>query len=506
MNNSVDIRPKLGDILNGYQRLSYRPETAIAEFVDNSTASYYENQALFDILGETLFIDIVYDPSQSVLEITDNAWGMDRQTFADALTIAKRPQKQGGRNEYGMGMKTAASWFGKKWTVITKTSNSNEEYTATVDINALMNSNENEINIVTKVVEDDSHYTKVLISDLSRRIQDRTLTKLIGELSSIYRSDINSGKITIRVNGMPLSYDIPEILTETLDGIEKTWRKDFSDYIIFDGVKYDFNGFVALRKIGNYKETGFALLRRGRVIVGGSDKNFKPSEIFGASNSFQSLRIFGEVHMDTWPVTQAKDAFDWDLDGLKEAFIERLREIVEEYIDKAKRTRKKEKEEFVQVTIKDVREIAEKTHEDLSNINEIDVESKSQIEISEVTDANSNVIPSYMTSVKILNKSYSIKVSFISDITKELISVNEIPETHVTEVIFNTSHPYFEEIKDQEAFIKVFQKYLILHVVAEKYLTHVSTNKGMVYPFEVRETINRMLEEIKANSDNEIFS
>ena len=111
-----------------------------------------------------------------------------------------------------------------------------------------------------------------------------------------------------------------------------------------------------------------------------------------------------------------------------------------------------------------------------------------------------------MTSVKILNKSYSIKVSFISDITKELISVNEIPETHVTEVIFNTSHPYFEEIKDQEAFIKVFQKYLILHVVAEKYLTHVSTNKGMVYPFEVRETINRMLEEIKANSDNEIFS
>ena len=45
MNSLVDIRPKLGDILNGYQRLSYRPETAIAEFVDNSTASYYENQA-----------------------------------------------------------------------------------------------------------------------------------------------------------------------------------------------------------------------------------------------------------------------------------------------------------------------------------------------------------------------------------------------------------------------------------------------------------------------------
>ena len=42
--NTVDIRPSLGDILNGYQRESYRPETAIAEFVDNSTASYYQNK------------------------------------------------------------------------------------------------------------------------------------------------------------------------------------------------------------------------------------------------------------------------------------------------------------------------------------------------------------------------------------------------------------------------------------------------------------------------------
>ena len=47
--NSVDIRPSLGDILNGYQRESYRPETAIAEFVDNSTASYYQNKTEIEI-------------------------------------------------------------------------------------------------------------------------------------------------------------------------------------------------------------------------------------------------------------------------------------------------------------------------------------------------------------------------------------------------------------------------------------------------------------------------
>ena len=506
MNSLVDIRPKLGDILNGYQRLSYRPETAIAEFVDNSTASYYENQAIFDILGEKLLIDITYDPRRSVLEITDNAWGMDKVTFADALTIAKRPQKQGGRNEYGMGMKTAASWFGKKWTVVTKTRGSSEEYTATVDINALMNSNENEIRITAKKVDDKSHYTKILISDLSRRIQDRTLTKLIDELSSIYRSDINSGKITIRVNGASLAYELPEILTETIDGIDKVWKKEFSSYIEFDGTRYDFCGFVALRKIGNYKETGFALLRRGRVIVGGSEKNFKPAEIFGASNSFQSLRIFGEVYMDNWPVTQAKDAFDWDLDGLKEVFIDKLREIVADYIDKAKTTRKKEKEEFVRITVKDVKEIAENTHDDLENITDVVVEPKEEIKISQIQDENSNIIPSYTTTVRILNREYSIKVTFICDINKELINVTDDEQAQITEVIFNIAHPYFEEIKDQDAFVKVFQKYMILHIIAEKYLSYISTNKGMVYPYEVRETINRMLEEIKTKSEKVVFS
>lgn len=199
--DSVDIRPSLGDILNGYQRLSYKPETAIAEFVDNSTASYYENQAILDLLGESLEIHINYDPSQKILEIKDNAWGMDKDTFANALTIAKRPEKQGGRNEYGMGMKTAASWFGKNWTVITKTRGLNEEYTATVNIDSLVASKQNEIQIKTKKVNDESHYTIIRITNLSRKIQDRTIVKLVKELSSIYRSDINSGNISIFVNG-----------------------------------------------------------------------------------------------------------------------------------------------------------------------------------------------------------------------------------------------------------------------------------------------------------------
>ena len=502
--DSVDIRPSLGDILNGYQRLSYKPETAIAEFLDNSTASYYDNQAILDILDESLIIEVNYDSSQKILEIKDNAWGMDKVTFANALTIAKRPERQGGRNEYGMGLKTAASWFGKKWDVITKTRGSNEEFSAEINIENLISSRENEIKIKSREVNDNSHYTIIRISNMTRTVQQRTIDKLIKELSSIYRRDINKGNIKIYVNGEKLIYETPEILKENIDGKDKIWKKEFKDYIVHDGKRYDFNGFVALRNVGNYKETGFTLFRRGRVIVGGVDKNFKPQEIFGSANSFQSLRIFGEIDLDNWPVTQAKDGFDWDLDGLKESFIEKLYEIVEDYVSKAKTTRKKEKESESVITIEDIKEIGDQTYDDLSNVSEVEVSPKNDITVSVKTNSEKIQIPSYTTTVNILHHSYNIKVNFISDLEKELINVFD-KDLHI-EIDFNISHPYFDDIKDKEAFIRIFQKYLILQVISEKYLETISTENGKVYPFEVRETINRMLEEIKKSKNDEIYN
>ena len=41
MNNLVDMRSTLGETLESYSRLTYKVETAIAEFVDNSTQNYF---------------------------------------------------------------------------------------------------------------------------------------------------------------------------------------------------------------------------------------------------------------------------------------------------------------------------------------------------------------------------------------------------------------------------------------------------------------------------------
>ena len=57
-------------------------------------------------------------------------------------------------------------------------------------------------------------------------------------------------------------------------------------------------GFVALRKNGSFAQGGLSLFRRNRLIMGSDEEKYKPRSIFGASNSFQTLRVFGELHLE----------------------------------------------------------------------------------------------------------------------------------------------------------------------------------------------------------------
>jgi len=69
------------------------------------------------------------------------------------------------------------------------------------------------------------------------------------------------------------------------------------------------NGFVAIMEKGSFPNAGFALFRYNRVIIGGIDQNYKPSKIFVQAQSQISLKLFGELNMEDFPVNQAKDGF-----------------------------------------------------------------------------------------------------------------------------------------------------------------------------------------------------
>ena len=129
-----------------------------------------------------------------------------------------------------------------------------------------------------------------------------------------------------------------------------------------EGITLTAAGWIGIRMPGSKKDAGFALFRRGRVIIGGPGDGYKPIDVFGQANSFRSQRLIGELDMDRWPVTQAKDAFDWS-GGLEDAFIEKLKEASKDYGDKCEGLRERNK----RITITDMQLASESTQQVISD-------------------------------------------------------------------------------------------------------------------------------------------
>src|SRR3546814_6145473 len=77
-------------------------------------------------------------------------------------------------------------------------------------------------------------------------------------------------------------------------------------------------------------DNGFALFRRGRLIIGLPSEGWRPSELMGQTGSPEWKRITGELHMNDFPVNFTKDGFAWE-GGLEDALIEALTPLVETY-------------------------------------------------------------------------------------------------------------------------------------------------------------------------------
>lgn len=113
----LNIQPQAG-VIGVFSRLNYKAWYAIAEFVDNSTQSFFNHRKELETLEQTcVHIEIHYDDVANTLTITDNAFGMGHDDFLRAVKLDSKPKDQSGRNEFGMGLKTAASWFGDIWCV-----------------------------------------------------------------------------------------------------------------------------------------------------------------------------------------------------------------------------------------------------------------------------------------------------------------------------------------------------------------------------------------------------
>ncbi|MEX2377211.1 MAG: ATP-binding protein [Dehalococcoidia bacterium] len=499
----ISIRPAVS-VYATYRRLSYRPWYAMAEFVDNSTQSYYNHREALQTafkseeLSNCLRIEISYDSDRNLLEIIDNANGMELDELTRAIVLDSPPPVRSGRCEYGMGLKTAACWFGSTWTIRTTKLGSQRELMARIHIPDLIDRQSENIRVEVKEADAADHFTAITIEGLYKPIRGRTPGRIREQLGSMYREDLRSGEVEILWNAAPVSYAEPSILTETLDGgITNVWRKDINFNVDWMDETLPVVGWIGLRTPGNQRDAGFVLLRRGRVVVGGPGEGFKPAEVFGQGNTFRSQRLIGELHLDDWPVTQAKDAFDWS-GGLEDAFVDRLKSICRDYMDKAEGHREKThklSESDLILTSEPSQSVFKDKRFSAAIAEELRFPDPPKSDAQERADSE-------------LLKGASIgPVQYVLDIGAEewifrlhwqdqlsdahWMQVN-YPQDNIIDLFLNLAHPFFRPYLGRKDSLELLQKVVIALALAEKMARQTSQN-GLVSPSDFRVYMNKVL-------------
>lgn len=500
MNNSIDlnIRPK-ASIYKMFSRLNYKAWYAIAEFVDNSTQSFFNNAIELKFhKSNKVTIEIEYDATKNELTIKDDAYGMEIDDFKRAILLGAKSDNLTGRNEFGMGLKTAASWFGDRWTVTSTCLNSDKQYTAIVDIPYLDKEGIDVITINTETVDPKVHGTTLRISSLTKKISGgQTPTKIKNLLSSIYRRDLQSGKVKIFYNGEKLVSEPLPILTFR----GKEWYKELKFTFVYDDVEYNISGFVGILNPGSFSKAGFSLFRRNRAIIGGIDENYKPNKIFSQAQSQISLKLFGELDLDDFPVNQAKDGFVWD-GGLEEEFIAHLKKNIQEYIDIAQISKSDRIEEesisdessdnIEQKTAKNIQKLkSEKSEEEFESDTEKEYKNiqKEINDSSETKESKERFYPD----IPIGDEAATFSVKW--EITNEENNWIDyiIDDVGVYRITMNINHPFFKPFSNQEDFKVILEQLALAFIISEIRVSKKSSNNGLIYPNKFRMEMNKIL-------------
>ena len=319
----IDIRPEV-NILSVLRHLNYKPWYALAEFVDNSLGSFLGMPAHGVHTPEKLRVTI--DTSgigEGRILITDNAAGIQLDDFPRAFRAAQAPPDKSGLSEFGMGMKSAASWFARKWSVRTSVAGEPVQRIVFFDLDSITENHIDRLTVKEDYCPPDEHFTVVELMELNRVPQTATVTKIRSHLASIYRSFLRDGRMELIFNREPLEFSEVAILVaapaSSPDGLVSRWSKSIE--VDLPGGR-SVTGFAAIRAVGSTSQAGFALLRRGRLIMGSHDDSYRPAEIFGRSNSYTYQRLFGELTMNGFEVSHTKDGFRWE--EQEEEFLEQL--------------------------------------------------------------------------------------------------------------------------------------------------------------------------------------
>ena len=317
MSETDDIQADLiigQSAIDAYSRMSYTMWFALAEFLDNSTQSRLNHGGIInDVLmseGQPLTIDVLHKRDTKQLIVKDNSIGMNLETLIASLKIASPTPDSKGRSKYGMGMKTAACWIGRRWQIVTTEWSSGLQYTADIDVEGIAHHGAR-VPIKVQNVDKDAHGTAIIISDLRRVVQKRSEEVIRAYLGSMYMFDLRpdaEGKVDLKLTYNGEEVPAPDELAWDIDASGAPMKKIIPETLIGD---HKVNGWFGILKKGGRKYGGFSLYQNERQIQGYPD-GWKPRAIYGGvddegANNLVAQRLTGVLLLDGFEISHAKD-------------------------------------------------------------------------------------------------------------------------------------------------------------------------------------------------------
>lgn len=351
--NQVDISPEIS-IYNLLESYPYNLGSALSEYVDNSIQSFLDNKEKFnkEKINVTITVDFS-DKSNKKIVIEDDGIGITENDLKRAMKPAFKPNEQ-NLNEFGIGMKAASIWIGRKWTLVNSQlnrENTNECQKIVFDLNKLIIENKGSIPILTQNEDCCKSGVKIIIENLVKDFDENQIEDAFLTLEENYQYFINVDKILnlhlifSENKNLPTlpeeSTLIPKVLVSPKmitkknkpyweNKVDKAWKKD---------VNFEFNGkivkgFVMCRETSSYKNPGVKIFRQKRLILGTTRNPNYPLDLLDTANKRISIRFFAELHLDGQKISNNKT----ELNINEKLFYSKLQEQegVQEILDQAK--------------------------------------------------------------------------------------------------------------------------------------------------------------------------
>ena len=304
-----------------YRSYPYKTPQVFGEFIDNSIQSFENNKNLLTVANPNYRLKVEIDfewalDSDNVVKakkitIRDNAAGMTEQQFEEAFDLANPEINRSGMNEYGVGMKAAASWLGNNWHIETTSITDGVTRVLDVDLTKITNDNIEELESNEISVPCSTHGTMFVIQELwpENAIKKDDVKELIKSIASIYRYFIRRKEIQISIGEDILTFEDYEVLEapsyKDLNGPLIKWTCSVATD---DRRGHGISGFVALLKDTADEKRGVVIMRNHRVVMGFDPKDRTIGKDFiGQIGSNKYRRVFGELEITGFKVAFGKN-------------------------------------------------------------------------------------------------------------------------------------------------------------------------------------------------------